>query len=160
MHQLLEQISDWCTYPHAHRYRWALSMYSSFPPTKATRGVEDVPGGQWKENRWDEAPRYHQTSPTAAHLEKRKCQEFCQKKQYTPPLQKNPIKHQKTPNQTQICICSPQTLLPIWHQSIKEQDRFSKPRRKQHCLPASQDLQQAAFANVGTKQQQTAKIQR
>lgn len=26
--------------------------------------------------------------------------------------------------------------------------------------PASQDLEQAAFANVGTKQQQTAKIQR
>lgn len=138
MHQSLQQMLDGCTNPHTHGYRGALAMHPSVPPTKTSRDVKGVPAVMGEMQPLG-IISHHPQQPT---WRRENARSSAKKNPIHPTPPKTPIKHQKkknktrntqNSNQTQICICSPQTSLPIW--SVEEQGRFSKPWWKQPGLP-------------------------
>lgn len=136
MHQLLHEF--WIG---AHIHTWIQRRFTNefiyFPPAKTTRGVKDVPTGQMRS-----APGYHQSSPTAAHLEKRKGQEFCQKKPPIP-LKKTQSNTQKTPN-SDLLTTNVVAKLAAEHERAGQ---VLQNPVETAWSPGNQVLKQAAFAN-------------
>lgn len=148
MHQLLQQMLDGCTNPHTHGYRGALAMHPSVLPTKTSRDVKGVPAVMG-EMQPQGIISHHPQQPT---WRKENARSSTKKTPIHPTTPKNHIKHQKNSNQTQICIFSPQTSLPVW--SVEEQT--GSPNPGENSLASHKDLKSGFKASSLCQYQQPA----